>query len=70
MIPTPIGTRRRASHSTLGRIAAAMMNARKSSAMTMRSFQSASADATTATTMRDATRALRAVSCMSLCSPE
>src|SRR5919108_3521017 len=44
----PRGTRRRASQSTLGRIAAAMMNAPKRRAMSTFSFHSARAATTTA----------------------
>jgi len=50
------------SASTLGRIAAAMMKARKSSAIRIFSFQSASATTTTPPATRMVTNALRAVS--------
>jgi hypothetical protein len=46
-----------------------MMKARNRSAMTRRSFQSASASATTPTTMSAATNVLRAVSFMPGLSP-
>src|SRR6266545_3317901 len=58
------GTPRRLSASMPGHIAAAMMNARKSSAMTSFSFQSASATATIPMTTSVAIAALLAVSFM------
>src|SRR5690348_4101043 len=51
----------RASHSTPGRIAAAMISPRKTSAITILIFQSARASAITATAISVATKALRAV---------
>src|SRR5918998_6651953 len=61
-MPPPRGMPRRRSASTPGRIAAAIVKARKSRARRIFSFQSASAPAKTARTIAEATNALRAVS--------
>ncbi len=60
-MPAPRGIPRARSHSMLGRMAAATMNAKKSSAISSRSFQSASAATTTPTTIRVETRTRRIV---------
>src|SRR5215211_3195235 len=61
-LPSGRGMRCSASRSTPGRIAAATMKPRKTSAITIFSCQSASASAITATATTVATKALRAVS--------